>query len=288
VNYLPSRAVPCALALVVICAFAPVGAQTVTAPANDGGHWSRWFERSERAKAEQPHWITPIATTTPRLEQEFRYDLSWSQARAGAPNTENFGNTKGLELIPFDRVEIIAGVPGYVVHNNATVPNGWADASLLVKYRIVAAPEETGSYILSAFLGTTFPTATNHNGQAKAIITPTLAYGEGWNLFDMQGTISVTEPVADAAIIGHTYTWNHTFQLHAQQRLWPELEVNQSWFSGGRNAGKAQTFLTPGIVLGRLPITDRVGLTLGAGVQVAVSQFHTSNHNTILSMRFPF
>jgi hypothetical protein len=26
-------------------------------------------------RAEQPYWMTPLNTTTPRLEQEFRYDI---------------------------------------------------------------------------------------------------------------------------------------------------------------------------------------------------------------------
>ena len=70
--------------------------------------------------------------------------------------------------------------------------------------------------------------------------------------------------------------------------MWPELELNQTWFSGGKNDGKEQTFVTPGVVVGRTRLTDRLGLTVGAGVQIAVSKFHTNNHNIILSARFPF
>lgn len=250
--------------------------------------WSRWLERSERAKAEQPHWITPVATTTPRLEQEFRYDLDWSQAVPGRPYTRTYGNAKGLELIPADRFELIAAVPSYVVHGNPAVPDGWGDFQLLVKYRLLAADEAHGGYILTAFLGSSFPTATNGNGQPKAVVTPTLAYGKGWGMLDAQGTIGAAEPVAMTARIGRTYTWNHAFQLHVAQRVWPEIEVNQTWFSGGKNDGREQTFLTPGIVIGRLPVTERVGLTLGTGVQLAISRFHTTNHNVILSVRAPF
>jgi hypothetical protein len=31
-----------------------------------------WFNMVSEMQAEQPHWITPLAATTPRLEQEFR------------------------------------------------------------------------------------------------------------------------------------------------------------------------------------------------------------------------
>lgn len=256
--------------------------------ADGQGFWARWFERSEKAKSEQPHWLTPNAMTTPRLEQEFRYDVDWAQARPGGVYTENYGNTKGLELIPLDRVEVIFGIPGYVVHNNPAVPNGWSDAQFLVKYRLLAANEQHGNYILTAFISESFTTGTNRNGQLKSIVTPTLAYGKGWGDFDMQGTIGVAEPVAKTSTIGRTYTWNHTFQVHVLTKVWPELEVNQSWFSGGKNDGKEQTFLTPGVVVGRTRLTDRLGLTVGAGVQIAVSKFHTNNHNIIASVRFPF
>ncbi|MGH7653101.1 MAG: hypothetical protein ACREN6_00430 [Gemmatimonadaceae bacterium] len=280
----------CLLALVTIAIAASTAAGQTASSSGSGhdGFWGRWFKRSDHSKAEQPHWITPLATTTPRLEQEFRSDINWSQAKPGGPYAESYGNTKGLEFIPFENVEVILGVPAYVVHNNPAVPNGWGDAQVLVKYRLFAGNAEHGDYILSAFLSSSFPSATNGNGPTNAIITPTLAYGKGWGMFDMQGTISAAEPAGNTSAIGRTYTWNHTFQLHTLERIWPELEINQSWFSGGKNDGKEQTFLTPGVVVGRMPLTGRLGLTVGAGVQIAVSQFHTSDHNIILSMRFPF
>ena len=252
------------------------------------GFWTRWLQRADRSKAEQPHWLTPLGTTTPRLEQEFRYDVNWAQAKPGGPYTENYGNTKGLELIPFERVEVIFGIPGYVVHNNPAVEDGWGDAQVLVKYRLAASTEEHGNYILTAFLSESFPTGTNHNGQLNSVVTPTLAYGKGWGDFDMQGTIGAAEPVAKTSAIGRTYTWNHAFQVHVLSKVWPELEVNQSWFSGGKNDRKKQTFITPGVVVGKTRLTDHLGLTVGTGVQVAVSKFHTTNHTIIASARFPF
>ena len=46
--------------------------------------------------------------------------------------------------------------------------------------------------------------------------------------------------------------------------------------------------MTPGLVVGRFPLTRRVALTVGAGVQIAVSQFRTSTRNAMLSVRLPF
>jgi hypothetical protein len=52
--------------------------------------------------------------------------------------------------------------------------------------------------------------------------------------------------------------------------------------------GKKQVFLTPGLVFGSFPLAERLRLSFGAGVQIAVTQFHQYNHRWILSVRFPF
>src|SRR5260370_9368110 len=54
-----------------------------------------WFARVARAQAAQPHWITPVVTVTPRLEEEFRYDISEQTQLSGA-TTEIYGGSKGL------------------------------------------------------------------------------------------------------------------------------------------------------------------------------------------------
>ena len=104
----------------------------------------------------------------------------------------------------------------------------------------------------------------------------------------MQGTFGVALPTGNEAQIGRTYTWNNAFQYHVFRTLWPEVEVNAAWFEDGRNAGSHQVFITPGLVAGRFPLTGRVALTVGFGVQIPVTEFHTSEHNFILSVRFPF
>jgi len=274
------------IAIFVLFEVTPVCAQTVSSAGK--GFWADWFQRSDKAKEEQPRWITPLATTTPRLEQEFRYDILWQQARPGAKYTENFGNSKGLELIPFDKIEIIVGIPPYIIHNNPNLLDGLGDFRMLVKYRLLAASETSGSYILTAFLDSSFPTAQDSNGQTDIIITPTLAYGKGFGHFDVQGTVSAALPTGNEASIGRTYTWNNAFQYQLLRRLWPEVEVNATFFHDGKNDGKKQVLITPGLVVGRIPLTSRLGLTLGAGLQNAVSEFHTTQHNFILSIRLPF
>ena len=49
---------------------------------------------STQTQAEQPHWMTPVATTTPRLEEEFRYDQFFEKLGNGG-TLDNFDGGKG-------------------------------------------------------------------------------------------------------------------------------------------------------------------------------------------------
>src|SRR6266545_4401570 len=143
------------------------------APSDD--FWTRWFERSDRIKSEQPHWLTPLATTTPRLEQEVRYDVVWQKRPDGSAAT-NYGNSKGLELIPAERIEIIVGIPAYIVDDATPGRNGFADWRMLVKYRLLSGNEQSGNGILTAFLDVSAPTGSLVNSSPRPILTPTIAY----------------------------------------------------------------------------------------------------------------
>jgi hypothetical protein len=251
------------------------------------GYFSDWFARVDKTKDEQPHWVTPIATTTPRLEEEYRYDQVW-QPNAKGITTDSYDGGKGLELIPFEKVEVIFNVPPYIDHNNPSVRNGWGDVAFLVKYRLLSANEGHGSYILTAFLGWSLPTGQFSNGALHPVITPTIAYGKGFGNFDLQGTFGAALPTADTSILGRTLTWNNTFQYRVFRKFWPEVELNSTFFQDGKNDGRKQNFVTPGLVMGRFRLVGRVGFTVGAGYQIATTQFHSTNHNAILSIRFPF
>src|SRR5580704_9011247 len=62
-------------------------------------YFDNWYTRVAAAQDSQPHWMTPLATVTPRLEQEFRYDQYWQHQATGA-SLDNIDGGKGLELIP--------------------------------------------------------------------------------------------------------------------------------------------------------------------------------------------
>jgi len=251
------------------------------------GYFADWFDSVDKTQAEQPHWVTPIATTTPRLEEEVRYDQFW-QVNAKGATTDNYDGGKGLELIPTEHIEVIFNTPPYIDHNASDAKNGFGDVAFLVKYRLLSANEKKGNYILTAFFAWSLPTGEYKNGNLRAIITPTIAYGKGFGHFDEQGTFGIGIPVGNTAQVGRTYAWNNTFQYHLLRKLWPEVELNSTFFQEGKNDGKNQNFVTPGLVIGRLHLWNRLGFTIGGGYQIATTHFHTNNHNAILSVRFPF
>lgn len=247
---------------------------------------SAWFDRSDRAKASQPHWISPVVTVTPRLEQEFRTDFVIQRTAAGN-ELVNLGNSKGIELIPSERVQVILNVPPYVQHNEARVHDGFGDVSFLGKYRLLSSNEDRGNYIVTAFLTASIPTGSCTNGARAGIIIPTIAAGKGWGNFDVQSTLGVGLPTSHAGTIGHAVVFNTAFQYHFA-KSWPEFEVNSTFWTGGTQAGKKQTFLTPGLILGRFRVHGRVLMALGAGFQIAATHYHNYNHAWVVTVRFPF
>lgn len=266
---------------------------------NDGGFISTWLQMCNETQADQPHWVTPLATVTPRLEQEYRFDAlrentAIKPGNGGAP-LWNIDNGKGLEIIPEQHTELLFNLPPYILHNYsgpAPTPigsiNGLGDVTFLGKYRLVSKNEEHGNYILTFFLGGSIPTGVYKNGSKAAVVTPYVAAGKGWGHFDVQSTLGGGLPVTNQSDVGHAIAWNTTAQYHVLHYFWPELEANSTFWKGGEYDGKRQVFMNPGLVVGRIHIHNRIGLTLGSGMQIAVTSYHQYNHSLILTARLPF
>ncbi|MBZ5573972.1 MAG: hypothetical protein LAO09_19075 [Acidobacteriia bacterium] len=223
---------------------------------------------------------------TPRLVQQFRYDMGWQSISAFT--NANYGSGKGLELVPVDRVELSVSAPSYLTHTKPGVNDGIGDMAFLFKYRAAAGNPENGNYVVTAMFAATVPTGAYTNGAKDALLTPTLAVGKGWGNFDLQSTAGVTVPTGDVDLLGTPVVLNATAQYHCLKYFWPELEVNSTMWANGKNAGKKQVFLSPGLVVGKFHIWKRVGIAVGGGVQIAATQFHTYEHNWVTSARFPF
>jgi hypothetical protein len=249
----------------------------------------QWLNEVTRIQSEQPSWVTPVVTVTPRLEQEFRYDQLWESAPRNR-DTNSYGGGKGFEFIPCDNVEVILGVPAYQTHGFPNNTGGFADENLLVKYRILSANKDNGNYILTAFLGVTVPSGDPYNSGDHEVTTPTIAFGKGWGNFDFQTTLGISVPDDGAAHAGPgtPIAWNTTLQYRVFPKVWPEVEFNYTYWPNGDRAYINQLYVTPGLVLGRFEIDKRFGCTIGAGEQIALTGRAQNNHNTILTVRFPF
>ncbi len=268
---------------------------TPSSPVAD--YFDHWFDRVDATQAAQPHWMTPIATTTPRLEEEFRYDQFFQKLGNGGTQ-DNFDGGKGLELIPAEPVEVIVGMPPYIeksVPGKSTV-YGFNDLPfLLIKYRLLSANEQSGNYIVTAFLQGSAPTGIEALSSHTYMVTPTISGGYGIGDFDVQATLGIGFPTDYSQGTGDTLNYNIAFQYHLWSILWPEFEVNGIRWIGGERAGMNQLALTPGIVFGRFPLGGRAKLSVGVGYQMAVSpatirepltpQFR---NNFILSTRLSF
>jgi hypothetical protein len=245
-----------------------------------------WLERLSSTQAAQPHWMTPVATVTPRLEQEFRFDVLHEVTPSG--DVTNLDNGKGLELIPTRQTELLINLPPYLVHENPATTDGWGDASFTMKYRFFSRNEEGGNAILTGFLAGSVPTGEYKNGSISAVVTPTLAGGKGWGWFDVQSTLGGTFPVNSINKLGRTILSNTAVQAHLLRKLWPEVEINSTAWEGGANDGKKQTLITPGLIFGRFPIHHRVAFVAGAGFQIAATHYQQYNHGFIGTLRVPF
>jgi hypothetical protein len=267
----------------------PPAAAESGAPTSNGssqGGWvGRWMRTVDEARATQPHYVAPIVTTHVVLVEQYRYDMS-RQNDANGLVTSNFGASRGFEFIPTTRLEIGISPPPYLAHQSG-VPGGFGDMSFQVKYRALSAPEGKGDYFVGVFFGGSLPTSKT-NGANHTILIPTIAAAKGIGPVDIQTTLAAGLPATGVDLLGRTIVSNTAVNYRIKGKVWPMLELNSTFWSGGALDGKKEVFLTPGLVVGSFPVAQRLHLGLGAGVQIGVSQFHRYDHRWIASVRLPF
>ncbi len=246
-----------------------------------------WLDMATDTQAHQPDWLSPLATTSGRLKQELRYDI-WDQPSTQGNRTYQLGGGKGLELITSSRTQILLGIPSYTLHSPNGSPGGFGDLPLMLKFRIASAERGEGNYLLTFILGATTPTGSRRYGAGDAVLTPTLALGKGWRRFDVQSTFGANLPTGDTAKLGRQLQWNTAFQYQAAWKLWPELEVNSTFYKTGTNGRDKQVFLTPGLGFGRVRLRKGFRFSTAVGLQIAVTKFHSYDHRWMFSERISF
>jgi hypothetical protein len=158
----------------------------------------------------------------------------------------------------------------------------------MLKFRIASAERGKGNYLLTFILGATAATGSRRYGAGNAVLTPTLAFGKGFGRFDVQSTVGLNLPAGATVKLGRQLQWNTAFQYQAARKLWPELEVNSTFYKTGPNTGDKQVFLTPGLGFGRVRLRKGFRFSSAAGLQIAVTKFHTYDHRWMFSERISF
>lgn len=268
-----------------------LGATTATSLGQDN-FYSKWQAHTTAIQVQQPSWPPPLVAPYPMLIQVFRADFT-RQITPTLTSTWNYGASRGLNVVPGLKSEFDFYYPPYLQHNTPKVKDGFGDVGFLYKYRIISRNEKNGNFMLSAQLTATIPTGSHSNGSTDSAVSPTLLFGKGFGKFDVISCLGGTLPTGDTKKLGRSVAWNTTAQYHISKYVWPELEANSTYFFRGKNDGKKQNFLTPGIVFSKFKLRpddakSRLGVAFGAGMQIATSQFHTYNHELALTSRFVF
>jgi hypothetical protein len=254
------------------------------------GFFQAWENRVRATTARQPAWPVPVVSPTAVIVQLARTDFV-RQYTSTHTTTWNYDNGKGVNLIPFARTEVDINLPPYIQHNTPKVQDGAGDFAMAVKYRMFAAGEG-GNYSTAVQMAFSVPTGSYKNGAAVSTLTPTVIGGKGFGKFALQSALGASLPTSSGNTLGRTILWNTVAQYKVGKYLWPELEVNSSYFHGGPNDGKNQTFLTPGMMVSKIKLRsdpkDRLALIFGGGMQIATSSFHSYNHGLILTGRIAF
>jgi hypothetical protein len=214
-----------------------------------------------------------LVTTSALLEQRLRFDVAEQYAGNGAITTV-VDAPRSLDLIVSDSNDIRIAAPSYIrtTPSGKGVVSGYADWPFLrVKQRVASSPESDGNYVMSMWLQLQAPTGIATLTSNAFIYQPTIAFGKGWGNFDVQATVAAVLPASHTETLGRQIQTNIAFQYHLLDVLWPEIEVNWTYYPDGPRAGLNQVFMTTGLVIGRFRITDGLQFTFGGGYQIALA-----------------
>ena len=124
------------------------------------------------------------------------------------------------------------------------------------------------------------------HGTEHTILSPTFAAAA--LIHGTSSTLGANLPVSGTNTLGRTVVFNTAVNYRIKGKVWPMLEQNSMFWSGGSMDGRKQVFLTPGLILGSFPLKERLRIAIGGGFQTAVTPYHQYNHRWIFSVRFPF
>ncbi|MGH6857205.1 MAG: hypothetical protein ACRECP_06085 [Methylocella sp.] len=253
----------------------PQAADSAGAAKDVTDYFAKWFERVDATSAAQPSWPAPLTTVTPLLKEFVMYGEAVQRLPNGANVTVSDGGTPGagIHLIPDYYNEIYIGAPPVQVRTIKQPADGFADLPfLLLKTRLASGNEENGDYVVTAYLAGQAPIGIKPFTNKAYYITPTIGAGKGWGDFDIQATVGAPWPTSNYNILGTQLVTNVAFQYHLLPYLWPEIELNDTyWFNGARGRVN-QLFLTLDAIIGPYPVLGtRAKAALLVGYQTALA-----------------
>ncbi|VVM05786.1 hypothetical protein MAMC_00794 [Methylacidimicrobium cyclopophantes] len=237
-----------------------------------GKDWlSRWRRMTIETREKQTHWLTPIVTETPRLEQRIRYDV-YDETLPNGNKKFNFGAGKGINFIVAPTMEAAFSLPQYLYYPGAGRLDGFRGESFMIKNRIMASPEDQKNYVFSVMLEALSPTGTLPDFAEHWIWTPMLTFGKGWGHFDFMVNLGTAWADADNRQLGSPIVWGVALQYRFGV-ICPTIEVNSHpTLSNFFFVGQPGLFVTPEVLIGRFHFRDHWSLYFGFGYQMALDQ----------------
>ncbi|TFE65533.1 hypothetical protein A7Q09_02890 [Methylacidiphilum sp. Yel] len=235
------------------------------------GWLGKWRKMAAETRDRQPKWLTPLVTSTARLEQRIRYDVYYETLPTGNKGWD-FGSGKGVSLIVGPTIQFTFSLPEYLFFPGQGRKDGFAGETFLVRNRIMASPEGQKNYCFSVQLqavsplGTTLPGPQNHWTWA-----PTLLFGKGWGNFSMQLNFGTRWTDGNNTNSALPYFYNVAFQYRIGY-VTPTVEItSQSSFDQLYFINAPGLFVVPEVLIGRFAFKDDWKLYYGFGYQIGLN-----------------
>lgn len=113
-----------------------------------------------------------------------------------------------------------------------------------MKYRFWSANEEQGNYAVSGFLQYIAATGSQGFTTGTDILQTGLLLGKGWGPFDVQMNVAAEFPLSGnqaAHNFGKPLLANMLAQYKLWDYVWPEVELNFTWWMDGPRQGNTVT-----------------------------------------------
>lgn len=252
-----------------------------------GKDWlGKWRRMTIETRERQTHYLTPLVTETPRLEQRIRYDI-YDETLPNGKKAWNFGNQKGVNVIVAPTFEVAAALPNYLYYPGSGQKDGFGGQVFMVKNRIMASPETQKNYVFSVMLIALTPTGTASGLDNHWLWTPFVTFGKGWGHFDFMINLGTSWSDADNKQLGSPIIWNVCLQYRFGV-ICPTIELNSHpSMSEFYFFGEPGLFVTPEVLIGRFHFRDYYSIYFGFGYQMALDAATVqAQYSNALIMKF--